>query len=139
MVQFLFKIEQAYINISHPDFIGTSGAINNITEILVEERVKEREDQIIQEYQERQDLINNYTKTPPQNHGNEPPPNDKQQTTNNNDNTKLYWSDNLNSYGNIKKSSKKNQKKKKNRFYCKCLKLYDLKGSFQKKKNLKHN
>jgi replication fork clamp-binding protein CrfC len=63
IVDFL-NIEQAYINTAHPDFIGTGGAINSATEAIVEQRVKEREKEIIAEHEQKKAInkeVNNAT------------------------------------------------------------------------------
>jgi len=56
IIDFL-NIEQAYINTAHPDFIGTGGAINSATEAIVEQRVKEREKEIIAEHEQKKKLL----------------------------------------------------------------------------------
>jgi len=58
MINDVLGIELAYINTAHPDFIGTKGAINNITETIVDEKVKERETQIIAEHEAKKALQN---------------------------------------------------------------------------------
>jgi len=58
MINDILGIELAYINTAHPDFIGTKGAINNITESIVDEKVKERESQIIAEHEAKKALQN---------------------------------------------------------------------------------
>jgi len=59
MVSYLIRIELAYINTAHPDFVGTSGAINDITDTLVEKRVQEREKQVIQEHEAKKAALQN--------------------------------------------------------------------------------
>jgi len=62
MINDILGIELSYINTAHPDFIGTRGAINNITEKIVEEKVRERETQIIAEHEARKQMQNNLKK-----------------------------------------------------------------------------
>eukprot|EP01129_Flabellula_baltica_P011241 TRINITY_DN4876_c0_g1_i1.p1 TRINITY_DN4876_c0_g1~~TRINITY_DN4876_c0_g1_i1.p1 ORF type:complete len:717 (+),score=179.00 TRINITY_DN4876_c0_g1_i1:14-2164(+) len=74
MVSYLIRIELAYINTAHPDFVGTSGAINDITDSLVEKRVQERESQVIAEHEARKAALQSAENAVNPNNGQPPVP-----------------------------------------------------------------
>jgi replication fork clamp-binding protein CrfC len=110
MINDVLQIELSYINTAHPDFIGTRGAINNITEKIVEEKVRERETQIIAEYETKKQMQNNQ-KSKGGETNIQPSPNTTKDNTQNLNN--LNWTGYLTSKE-TEKSKKKKRRKKEN-------------------------
>jgi replication fork clamp-binding protein CrfC len=111
IVDFL-NIEQAYINTAHPDFIGTGGAINSVTDAIVEERVKVREKELIAEYEQKKAIQNSVNQNLSNNQRDKKKDDSNANTNNSNTNVQvpvnnLDWTGYLTNKGGDKKKEKK--------------------------------